>query len=96
MRYIILKHPLVAVWIKALLDAAGVSPLCGRQLCLQERQDSDKNDEDLLVGRPVVPRPSSGYVNLDLTWLDAENSAIYTSRIMRRIGDDTNVLGWCK
>ncbi len=52
--------------MKALLDAAGAFPLCGRQLRLQERQGSDKNDKSLLVGRPVAPRPSSGHVGLDL------------------------------
>ncbi len=51
---------------KSLLDAAGASPLYGRQLRLQERQSSDENDEGLLVGRPVAPRPNK-YVGLDLT-----------------------------
>ncbi len=76
--------------MKALLDAART---CGRQLCLQERQGSDENDEGFLVDRLVAPRPSGEYVGLDLTWLDAETFALYTSGIMRHIGDNTNALG---
>ncbi len=75
--------------MKVLLDAARTSPLCRRQLRLQKRQGSDENDESLLVGKLVASRPNE-YVGLDLTWLDAETSAVYTSGIMRRIGDDTN------
>ncbi len=45
---IIFEHPLVVVWMKALLDAAKTSPLCERQLCLQESQNNE-NDEGLLV-----------------------------------------------
>ncbi len=53
--------------MKALLDRARASLLCGCQLCLQERQGSDENDKGLLVGKPVAPRPSDGHVGLDLT-----------------------------
>ncbi len=53
--------------MKALLDAAGVSPLYRRQLCLQERQGNDKNDKSLLVGRSVARRPSGEHVGLNLT-----------------------------
>ncbi len=66
MKCITLEHPLVAVWMKVQLDAAKISPLCGRQLCLQKRQGSDENDKSFLVGRPVAPR-SDKYVGLDLT-----------------------------
>ncbi len=33
-KHITLEHPLVSVWMKALLDIARTSPLCGCQLCL--------------------------------------------------------------
>ncbi len=90
MRYITLKHCLVAVWMKVQLDAARTSHLCGCQLRLQEHQGSHKNDKGFLMGRPVAPRPSGKHVGLDLTWLDAETCAVYTPGIMRYIGDDTN------
>ncbi len=51
--------------MKALLDAARTSPLCGRQLRLQESQN-DENDEGLFGSTPVAPRPDE-YVGLDLT-----------------------------
>ncbi len=44
--------------MKALLDIVGASPLCGCQLCFQERQGSDENEQGLLVGRAVAPRPN--------------------------------------
>ncbi len=67
--------------------------MCGRQLRLQERQGSDENDEGLLVGRLVAPRPDE-YVGLDLTLIGCiETSAVCTSGVMRRIGDDTNASG---
>ncbi len=53
--------------MQVLLDAARTSPLCGHQLRFQERQGSDENDKDLLVGRLVAPRPSNEHVGLDLT-----------------------------
>ncbi len=53
--------------MKALLEAARISPLCGRQLCLQEHQGSDKNDEGFLVGRPMASRSSNEHIGLDLT-----------------------------
>ena len=34
-----------------------------------------KNDKGLLVGKLVASRPSSEYVGLGLTWLDAKTSA---------------------
>ncbi len=52
--------------MKTLLDVAGTSPLCGRQLCLKKRQRNDKNDKGFLIGRLVAPRPDK-YVGLDLT-----------------------------
>ncbi len=58
--------------MKALLDAARTSPLCERQLRLQESQN-DENDEGL-GSEPVAPRPDK-YVGLDLTWSDAKTSA---------------------
>ncbi len=64
MKRITLEHPLVAVWIKTLLDAARISPLCKRQLRLQKTQN-DENDEGL-GSKPVAPRPDE-YVGLDLT-----------------------------
>ncbi len=70
-KYITLKHSLVAVWKKALLDATRTSPLCKRQLRLQESQN-DENDKGL-DSRPVALRPDE-YVGLDLTWLDVETS----------------------
>ncbi len=48
MKRITLKYPLVAVWMKVLLDAARTSPLCERQLRLQESQNNE-NDKGLLV-----------------------------------------------
>ncbi len=48
------------------------SPLCERQLHLQESQN-DENDKGL-GSRPVAPRPDE-YVGLDLTWSDAETFA---------------------
>ncbi len=72
MKCITLEYPLVAVWMKALLDAARTSPLCKRQLRLQESQNNE-NDKGL-DSRPVAPRPDK-YVGLDLTWSDTETSA---------------------
>ena len=69
MRYITLEYPLVAVWMKALLDAARTSPLCGRQICLSfmNVMALTENNKGLLVGRPVASRPSNEYVGLGLT-----------------------------
>ncbi len=61
--------------MQALLNVARTSPLCRRQLHLQESQSCDENDEGLWVGRPVAPRPSGKLVGLDLTRFDAENFA---------------------
>ncbi len=66
-RYITLEYFLVALWMKALLNAARTSLLCGRQLCIQEHQGSDENDKSLLVDRPMAPRPSGEHIGLDLT-----------------------------
>ncbi len=71
-KQIILEYPLVAVWMKALLNAARTSPLCKCQLGFQESQN-DENDEGL-GNRPVAPRPDE-YVRLDLTWSDAQTFA---------------------
>ncbi len=49
--------------MKALLDVARTSPLCERQLRLQESQN-DENDKGL-GSRPVAPK-SDEYVGLDL------------------------------
>ncbi len=92
LKHINLEHPLVAVWIQVLLDAARTSPLCGRQLCLQESQSRDKNDEGLLVGRPVAPRPYE-YCRPGPDLIGCRDLYSCTSGIMRRIGDDTNVSG---
>ncbi len=54
----------MAVWMKALLDAAKTSPLCGRQLYLQESQNDENNEG--LGSVSVAPRPEE-YVGLDLT-----------------------------
>ncbi len=56
----------MALWMQALLDVARTSPLCGRQLHLEESQSSDENDKSLLVYRSVATRPYE-YVGLDLT-----------------------------
>ncbi len=69
---ITIKHFLVALWMKVLLDAAKTSPLCERQLRLQESQN-DENDKGF-GSRPVAPRPDK-YVGLNLTSSDAETSA---------------------
>ena len=47
------------------------------------------NDKSLLVSRPVAFRPSSKYVSLGLTWLDAKTSA--GARLK-----SWGVLGWYK
>ncbi len=44
------------------------------------------------MGRSVAPKPDE-YVGLDLTLIGCiETSTICTSRVIMRIGDDTNVL----
>ncbi len=45
-KHITLEYPLVAVWIKALLDTTRTFPLCKHQLCFQESQN-DENDKCL-------------------------------------------------
>ncbi len=92
MRCIIVKYSLVAVWMKVLVDEARTSHLWLCQLRLQERQSSDMNDESLLVGKPVAPRPDE-YVGLDLTRLDVKTFTVCMSGIMRHIGDNLNTLG---
>ncbi len=59
-------------WWKPCWMQLRTSPLCERQLRLQESQN-DKNDEGL-GNKLVAPRPDK-YVGLDLTWSDAETSA---------------------
>ncbi len=86
------KHLLVAVWIQALLDAARTSPLCGRQLRLQEIQSYDNNDESLLVGRPVAPRPYE-YRRPGPDLIGCRELCSCTSGIMRHIENDTNTSG---
>ncbi len=45
------------------------------------------------MSRLVAPRPGK-YVGLDLTLIGCiETSAVCTSRVMKRIGDDINILG---
>ncbi len=69
MRYITLKHPLVGVGYKPNRTQLKLLPYADVSFVFYERQSSDKNDQGLLIGRPVAPRPDK-YVGLDLTWLD--------------------------
>ena len=69
MRCINLEHLLVAVWMKALLDTARTSLLCGRQFRFSSMNVSalTGHDKGLLVGRPVILRLRGKHVGLGLT-----------------------------
>ena len=55
--------------MKVLLDAARTFLLCGRQLCFfsMNVRALTEYDKDLLVDRPIVPRPSGEHIGLGLT-----------------------------
>ncbi len=78
--------------MQALLNTARTSSLYRRQLCLQESQSNDENNKDLLVYRPVVPRPYEQHrPGPDL--IKCKDLCRCTSGIMRCIENDTNILG---
>ena len=57
-----------------------------------KRQSINGNDKNLLVGKPVTLGPDK-YVGLGLDLIECRDFCRCMSRIMRRIGDDTNALG---